>query len=1817
MSDTKMKYATSVGDRLQSKRVRVLLAAVAVLAVVVGLSAMPVSASNAAAPEGAPIENSIDATQPSSSPVLPQADGELVPAGKSFETGDLGYGTVEAGSSSKIGGGDSAKLAVEFWVKPDADSDEDAWIIRKNNAWGVQWTGTGEERKIFFKADGFRDGVTSNRGVPAGVWTHVAVVYDGSNANMYLNGELDSSFSAESPSSSDSRIRFGANDAGNGQFFVGNLDNVRFWDTSRSLVEVKTSRFEELDGTESGLVHLYQFDGDSSGGPATDGAGTANITITGDEIVDGDSNPVAPHVHATPLNGSARIDLAPRTGSDSVTGNDADEYRLYRSSGPDPATASLVTTLQPSTTEYTDQNVSNGLTYYYWSTAVINNREGDYSKAATVRAYGKTEGVPAEPPIGGQGGDSLALGGLDYATISDRPSLSIGGGDNAELAVEFWVKPDADSDDNAWILRKKNAWGAQWTGTGEERKVFFKADGFNRGITSNGGVQAGVWTHVAVVYDGSNVNMYLNGELDKSIGYGDGPPGNSGNDLQIGSNDAANDRFFHGQIDDLRLWDTSRGSSQIEQNYTSELTGSEPGLAGYWKFDTFESDTTRGSTFRHGKAVLNGDTEIADGGAYPLGTETYVKNRNNETTVSWTVRTASTPEEFAVWRKDASADESGWALIERIEDRSARSYVDESASNGANYHYAVTTTNKDLQESDFARGAPARPYDARGGGALSLDGTEDTRGEVTDRPSLSIGGGDNAELAVEFWVKPDADSDDNAWILRKKNAWGAQWTGTGEERKVFFKADGFNRGITSNGGVQAGVWTHVAVVYDGSNVNMYLNGELDKSIGYGDGPPGNSGNDLQIGSNDAANDRFFVGQIDEIALWDVSRSADEVARTYNDRLRGNETGLVHYWQFDEQGAEATRSTSGRHATVQLRGQAAVESPGAMPVTPRVYARADDESATVSWRVRNLAETAEVGIYRSTQRDLSDRTQITTADAVTESQYTDTGLSNGQTRFYQVTAFNTDSQESDYAFEAGALPSEQTGGNAFEFLGNGSSSYATLSDRPSIDVAGNNQFAIEFWINPDAGSDDNAWIVRKAGAWGVELQGSGAERKIHFIANAVGSDGITSSSTIQAGEWTHVAITHDGSNQNIYLNGELDDSNNGDPPGTSGGQFLLAANDARNQFFFDGQLDELRVWDSSRTQSEIRRNYDNELAGSETDLEGYWRGPFTTDNNSVTGNARKPMTLGLNNVGYADSGIPIQSGGVDTTTVNVTLSCAPDGLTYYQARLNATSGEPIRSIEGGPEFGKDSVSVLEGGPGVSSVTAAGEFSSSNTVFQDPRVLFSVEYEGVVNQSDVDLTAESLRGGDGEITNCDLSADADEPESPGGGGDETFDFGVEVQAEATVAQGGDVPITAFVNNRASEEVDDVTTELLVDQNQDGSFGSSEVVASLNVDYSTGVRSVDLTYSDVQLQAGQYSYQARLSKDGEEAASFTNGTLEVTSGSSEAADFSIEIVDQQATVQQGGSVDITTSLSNSGSQSASGVLKLIVDQDRDGVFEADESVDSRTVTLNSGGTSDEDLTYSGVQLMAGTYSYQARISTGSQTTESFTNGTLNVTTSTGSDATLSLSPSSVPIGNVSDTANATLTLEADTGVATADANVSINTPSAVIRGASGEVSSSTSSYVEFRYNDIRSDDTTVELGVIEFEMTQNVQTDVPISVEASNVTTVSDLEPVDLSTEAQDGTLRLGAESVFTQPLIDQFNAPPTNTRELDDTLYEDLDGDGDGKEIDQTVTLFGEIIRGTDLGLSDQQARLLDWSGNSPDEVTVEDMVTLFGKQIRAE
>src|SRR5262249_5049267 len=94
------------------------------------------------------------------------------------------------------------------------------------------------------------------------------------------------------------------------------------------------------------------------------------------------------------------------------------------------------------------------------------------------------------------------------------------------------------------------------------------------------------WVHVAYVVTPTNYSVYANGQL---MAGGDYPAENpvlydANHQLTIG-HIGYGAEYMTGQIDEVRIWNIARSVSEIQTNLHHPLTGSEPGLMGYWRFD--------------------------------------------------------------------------------------------------------------------------------------------------------------------------------------------------------------------------------------------------------------------------------------------------------------------------------------------------------------------------------------------------------------------------------------------------------------------------------------------------------------------------------------------------------------------------------------------------------------------------------------------------------------------------------------------------------------------------------------------------------------------------------------------------------------------------------------------------------------------------------------------------------------------------------------------------------------------------------------------------------------------------------------------------------------------------------------------------------------------------------------------------------------------------------------------------------------------------------------------------------------------------------
>ncbi len=105
--------------------------------------------------------------------------------------------------------------------------------------------------------------------------------------------------------------------------------------------------------------------------------------------------------------------------------------------------------------------------------------------------------------------------------------------------------------------------------------------------------------------------------------------------------------------------------------------------------------------------------------------------------------------------------------------------------------------------------------------------------------------------------------------------------------------------IAPAGSAQAGVWQHFAWIYNGTTVELFIDGTSIGSATAG-GTFNASDKPFGIGKGIAPGYNFvFKGRIDEVSLWNTGLTQAAIQDMINNELIGNESGLVAYYKFNQ------------------------------------------------------------------------------------------------------------------------------------------------------------------------------------------------------------------------------------------------------------------------------------------------------------------------------------------------------------------------------------------------------------------------------------------------------------------------------------------------------------------------------------------------------------------------------------------------------------------------------------------------------------------------------------------------------------------------------------------------------------------------------------------------------------------------------------------------------------------------------------------------------------------------------------------------------
>lgn len=549
----------------------------------------------------------------------------------------------------------------------------------------------------------------------------------------------------------------------------------------------------------------------------------------------------------------------------------------------------------------------------------------------------------------------------------------------------------------------------------------------------------------------------------------------------------------------------------------------------------------------------------------------------------------------SAWGQDASlyfnanadtGEMSGGLEIERVEIGIDNFYDDilviegsdilDDSSDGTLYNGTITSDGNDGTVVD---GTVSN-------GVIDLDGNNDYVRIEDNADFDSI----TSEITVETWIK--VDRFDRTWqgiVTKGDNSWRLHRKGT--TNNLNFAINGVGN-ITGSTNVNDGEWHHVAAVYNGSQMRLYIDGKLDAQMNATGSIPTNN-YDVLIGANDQRAGRNFEGQIDDVRIWNTGRSEAEILANYQETLAGTESGLVANYTFDSTYVETTTEYETITTLVPT-----IEMNGFVPVVV----------------MEEVETTVAVNTYTTKVEDVA-------------------------------------------------------GESVLDLDGNGD--YVNLGNPEELQITGNQ--TLEMWVKPDNFNNrQNPYAKAYGGEGTITIEKDGSIS--YYYGNSGYNGGSyqrvrTVAGVLTAGQKSHIALVRDMDSNEIswYVDGQkvdlIDSSTPQYTPKAGNNPVYIGRGYVSN---FAGEIDDVRVWNVARSESQINGSYQNTLSGEEMGLVGYWN----FNSSSVDGNTIKDLAAGDDNLNldFKFSGLESYLKGDGKVTflgqsVDVNINASTDGLEF--------------------------------------------------------------------------------------------------------------------------------------------------------------------------------------------------------------------------------------------------------------------------------------------------------------------------------------------------------------------------------------------------------------------------------------------------------------------------------------------------------------------------------------------------------------------------
>jgi predicted phosphodiesterase len=172
--------------------------------------------------------------------------------------------------------------------------------------------------------------------------------------------------------------------------------------------------------------------------------------------------------------------------------------------------------------------------------------------------------------------NNLRFNGCRYEAVPSNTSLQ-----PINYSIAAWFKTNPDNPTDTYIINKGGVGGENpgqnmnfglFMTRGEKIKGGFETmTGEDYFVNSSSSYEDGLWHYAVLTYNGSTLKLYVDGIEVAATPTGGAVPDNTGRDpVVIGATSRGLDKYFTGNIDEVRIWNRAITSTEVADQYTNE-----------------------------------------------------------------------------------------------------------------------------------------------------------------------------------------------------------------------------------------------------------------------------------------------------------------------------------------------------------------------------------------------------------------------------------------------------------------------------------------------------------------------------------------------------------------------------------------------------------------------------------------------------------------------------------------------------------------------------------------------------------------------------------------------------------------------------------------------------------------------------------------------------------------------------------------------------------------------------------------------------------------------------------------------------------------------------------------------------------------------------------------------------------------------------------------------------------------------------------------------------------------------------------------------